>query len=439
MSRWPGRFERVRADHLHAQNLRLRAYLLSSRVSSSLLGLAQLSVLARVLPAEQFALVAAATAAATYMALLGEPAVLGYERLGKHAREHDSTTGESRSVAHTVTMLLMVVAPTIAVLIGLVMGKPLCSLVVALWAVSLVQLRWVSVQYLNWQEQSHFATAMLVNSAARASGMLIAGVTTGDGVLVLLVGAVASLIATVFVSPRRAGLSLNRPALRLLLKVGAPLTIASAAVSSMGSWPTLAGNALLPSETFANYVAQASLAGSFFGVTVGFVLVFGWPQAKKAWDEGDSEGALDVIARYTRYTLVLGGAAVVLFWIFGDLITRILLGPNYVGHLIPSYVTSLACVSAIAGLNSWYLRLNYRQNWWAGIAVTAALFQIPLVWFATQQAQLLGLMLAMALTSWGQCMAAGLVARQPRMMVNLVVSSGMGILAAALAVAVAQE
>lgn len=387
----------------------MTVYLGSTRATAAFVGVIQMSLLARILPTDQYGVMAAAVALSTYLQLLGEPAVLSYRRLGHHERSQDSEPGAARSSSFTVLAILAVVVPVVSVVWGVLVGPLWLSVGAGLWVVSLVQLRWVSIQLLNWYEQQAYANLLLVNGTSRMVAMALTAWFSRDAAVTLMAGAVASFAATAVTTPPRPPMKVRRSGMRAVMVVGLPLAASAAAVTSLSSWPTLAGARSLEVEDFAAYAAQATLAAAFFGSTVGFVLEFGFPQAKRYWDTGSVRGADSVVLRFLMYLGGLGATQVLLFWVFGDWLTRLFLGPKYVGHVIPAATVAVSCLAGLSILLSWVLTLRFRQRVLAAIDVGAALIQVPAVWFATDRWGLPGLILgACAVQSARALVVAGM-------------------------------
>ena len=379
----------------------LKVYLAGSRVLTAILGLVQLSALARILPTESYAVVAAAIAAAAYVQLTGEPAILGYERLGHHERASDFRPRGARSVASTVLLLIWFIVLLSAFVWGLLRRDTWMAMGVALWAVSLVQLRWVSTQYLNWGAQARYATTTLVNSAARTACVLFAAMAGGRPETILICGAMGSIVATALVSPSARPFSLDRVGLRTLVVVGLPLTAASAARTSLAAWPMLAGARQLDVDAFASFAAQWSLSTAVWGATIGFVLLFGFPQAKRLWDTRDLSGSYAVTARYLGYVSLAGPALMFLWLITGQLITARLLGAGYAGVVVPVWSTAVGCLASVANVVAWDVQLRYKQNALARATVAAALIQVPLVVLLTHLLGLGGVLISVATVQLG--------------------------------------
>ena len=283
-------------------------------------------------------------------------------------------------------------SPAVSVVWGLVHDQFLLSLAVGLWVISLVQLRWASVQYLNWQEQQSFGTLVPLNSVVRAVGLVAAALVFRNATATLLIGAIVSVVSTAALSPERPPVAFRRLGIGPLLRLGVPLALASAAVTSLGAWPTLVATRVLSVEEFASFAAQSGLAAAAFGSIVGFVAVFGFPQAKRAWDTGETALADRVVLRFFGYTAGLGWLMLVAFWLFGDSITSILLGPKYSGHAIPTATVGVACIYAVSGLYGWRLRLEFRQNLIALVSISTALVQLPVVFLSADRMGTTGLL-----------------------------------------------
>lgn len=390
---------------------RLRAYLAFTRASAAAFGLLQLSVLARLLPASEYAIVAASIAVAAYFQLLGEAPISGYQRLGNHRKEQDSEPGGARSSADSVLMSLAVVIPLGGALWGAVTDSFLLSVAIALWVVSLIQVYWSSVQYLNWQQRSKFGTLQLVNSAMRTLSLSAGAYAFGEAAPALMLGSIASIAATALVSPRRPPFRLDRRGIRVVLAVGIPMTVVVAATTSLANWPTIVGSRVLPVTTFASYAAQSSLAAAAYGTVVGFILVFGFPSAKQAWDSGDRVGAEAVVSTYLKYVAVLGPLIAAAFWVMGDFVTGLLLGSDYSGHAIPAASVAVGAINSVCMVLGWVLRLQFRQNALAAVAVGAALVQLPLCWWATTAFGIHGLLVSMGVVASVQVLAILAVGR----------------------------
>lgn len=384
---------------------RLLAFLGLSRAGQAALGLAQLSALARILPPSEFALVASAIAISAYLQISSEPAILGYQRLGRHHRSEDFDPSGPRASAAGFLLLWSGFVPVGVVIVALSIGQPLTGLAVAAWAVSLVQIRWVSIQYLNWSDQQGFATTTLVNSLARTSAMISAAWVLQDGAATLLAGALGAWLVTFVGGPTLRPLVLAPGRYRSLMSVGLPLTLSAVAVTSLTNWPTLVGSRELTTEVFAAFAAQSGLASAAYGASIGFMLVFGFPRAKVAWDTGYGQAAHQVVTRYLGY-LALGSALLAgIFLFFGEDVTRALLGATYAGRVVPTSVIAVSTLASVSVVASWLLQLNFEQRRLGTIDVSAALAQIPVVWAGTVHFGLPGLLAAMALAQGARAVA----------------------------------
>lgn len=370
------------------------AYLSLARVLSSALALVQLSILARLLESDQFALAAAAVAVATYLQLLPEPLIAGYERLGHHDLREDLKAGLPRSAVRAALATLAAIGPVVGTAVGFISGRPVLAFATSLWVVSMVQFRWASVQLLNWNLPTKYGSLLLANSAARAIGVAVGAAYFGSASGSLGLGATASMVAVVLVSPRGGSWSLDSRLMKQVLVVGLPLGIAAAASTSMSSWPTLAASQNLSDASFASYSAQMSLFTAGYGATLGFFILFGFPRAKRAWDGGNLQGALLVEMRFLRVLAILGPIGCGLSWLFGDKLTSWLLGSQYAGRTIPTMAFAIGCLSSIFVIRSWLLRLNYRQRSVAVIMVVGAIIQVPLVWWGVKAHGVIGLLVA---------------------------------------------
>lgn len=395
---------------------RLKAFLLASRLATATFGLLQLSLVARLLPPPEYAAMAAATAVSAYLNLVAEPAILGYERLGNHDRGKDLASGPSAARPAALSQLTTVAVLGLAGLAvwALVAGEPWLAAGSVLWAASLVQMRWVSVQYLLWNEQQAFGLTMLVNSFSRLVAVVGAAYFFRDGYITLVVGALASIVATAIVSPPWRPMQWNKAGWGELARVGLPLTLAAVAWVSLNAWPTLVGSRLLDVDVFASYVAQASLGAALYGVTVGFVVVFGFPAAKRAWDSGDQWAARHVQRRFFGYEVALVPALALFTWFAGDWLTRLVLGPKYVGHTIMTVVLLAAALQAMSNIAGWLLRLDFRQRLVASITLSAAALQLGLTWYLTSRYELPGLMFSVLLVFTMQAIATILTSRPIR-------------------------
>lgn len=395
---------------------RLRVFLMATRFATACFGLLQLSLLARLLPTAEYAVMAAAMAVSAYMNLLAEPAILGYERLGNHVRAKDLSASPSAARPAALSQLTSVALIALGALAiwAVATGEPWLAAGSVLWAASLVQIRWVSVQYLLWGEQQAFGFTMFVNSLSRFVAVVGAAYFFRDGYITLVVGALASIVATALVSPPWRPLRWNKEGWVELARVGLPLTLAAVAWVSLNAWPTLVGSRLLDVEVFASYVAQASLGGALYGVTVGFIVVFGFPQAKRAWDSGQPEVARKVQRRFFGYVVALIPALALLTWFAGDVLTRVILGPKYVGHVVMTVVLLSASLQAMSNIAGWLLRLDFRQRLVATITLSAAAIQLGLTWYLTNQYQLTGLMFSVLLVFAVQAVAIIVSSRPTR-------------------------
>lgn len=413
---------------------RLRAFLLATRLATACFGLLQLSLLARLLPSAEYAVMAAAMAVSAYMNLIAEPAILGYERLGNHDRAKDLSASPSAARPAALSQLTSVAILALGAMAiwAAATGEPWLAVGSVLWAASLVQIRWVSVQCLLWGEQQAFGLTMLVNSASRFVAVVGAAYFFRDGYVTMVVGALASIAATALVSPPWRPLNWNKEGWFELARVGLPLTLAAAAWVSLNAWPTLVGSRLLDVDVFASYVAQASLGGALYGVTVGFIVVFGFPQAKRAWDSGQPDVARKVQRRFFGYEVALVPALALLTWFAGDLLTRIILGPKYVGHVITTVVLLSASLQAMSNIAGWLLRLDFRQRLVATITLSAAAIQIALTWQLTSKYLLPGLMFSVLLVFALQAIAIIVASRPTRWGEQLAFVVGIATVATAL-------
>ncbi len=388
---------------------RLKVYLVVARVVASASGLVQLGVLARLLSAEEFGIVAVAIAVSAYVQMLGEPLIVGYERLGHSVQREDSGVGAPRSAAHTGLMSLAVIVPVLAMAVGVIVGEMWIGLAIGVASVSAAQTRWVTLQYLNWDNQQAFGTATMVNGVSRLGFTVGIAAITRDGALAVLAGGVFSVIATEIVAPRSAPFSWNWSGVRKVLIVGIPTAIASLAAVSLTAWPTVAGAQLLDTDEFAEFAAQWSLANAIYVTTAGFILIFGFPLAKRAWDDGDREGARATVMRYFVYSAVGGAALVGAFSAGGEFITRILIGGEYAGTAVPTATVAIGAIGTIAATSGWLLRLQYRQRTMATVSLIAATVQVPIVWLATDWYGLAGLLGGVGVVMLGRSIAMLLI------------------------------
>lgn len=388
-------------------------FLFVARIASAGLSLVQISSVARLLVPSEYAIVATASALSGYFMLLAEPPILGYERRGHHDRAVDlqDTPEAARPAALSQLAAIGFVLVAGLVVWAVVAGDPGLAVAAGVWAVSLVQLRWVSVQYLMWNEQQSYGLVLMVNSFSRVVAMVGAAAVTRDGAWTLIVGAVGSIIATALVSPRWRPVHWNTSGWGPLARVGLPLTVASAAWVSLTNWPTLLGSWSLPTDEFAAYAAQTALATAITGVTIGFITVFGFPQAKRAWDSGDPSGAGRVERRYFGYIAALTPVMALVAWFAGDTLTRLVLGPQYVGHVVLTVGILYLAVRSMTNVAGWILRLDYKQTLVATISVVSALAQAALTWLMIDRFGLPGLLIAVTVVFALQALAVVAFAR----------------------------
>lgn len=121
-----------------------------SRMVSAALGILQLSLGARLLSPSEYGAAAVAIAFAAIASTAFEPPILGYQRLGSHVRDTTGHNDGPRAAARASLTLMAGCGLAVFAAMSLVGGSPLYYLATGIWILSLVQLRWVTVQYLNW-------------------------------------------------------------------------------------------------------------------------------------------------------------------------------------------------------------------------------------------------------------------------------------------------
>lgn len=377
----------------------LRIYLALTRITAAVFGVLQLSVIARMLPADQFALVAGAMALAAYVQLTAEPAILGYQRLGHQDPKEDGERGEARSASQSLLLGLGVITVGIAIAWGAFVGPFGLTIAFALWTISVVQMRWASIQLLNWQRQARFGTLLMINSAARTLSMAAGAWYFRGAPQTLILGSLGSILAVMIVGPGHAPIAYGRASIKRVLEVGISLSLVAVAAASLSNWPTLVGSRLLPINTFASFIAQWNLAVAAHGATVGFVVVLGLPDAKKSWDSGHGEGANAIALRYVRYVGFGTTAILTTLWLVGNPLTSVLLGPRYAGQAILVVAVATSSVRSICSIATWRFQFKYWQRRLAVIAISVAFLQLPVVWWLSDGFGLLGLLVGVSLVN----------------------------------------
>lgn len=375
------------------------ALLLGSRVATALVGLLQLSVLARFLPADQFGIAAVAVAAATYICMLGEPPIVGFERVGAQDDGLDLARDEARLAAQAVLALTAAMILVMAFVWGLLNRDTAFAVAVAIWAISFIQLRWSTVQFLQWGQRASFATMALLNSVVRFGLSAGAAWCSGAGSTALIAGGMGSILATALISPRLDTWKWHTPEIKRMLRLGIPSSVPMLGYTSMIAWPTFAASQILGTEQFAAFAAQFSLASAIAGATLSYVLQFGFPVAKKQWDSGATAEATRYVVGYSWFVLASASTLAVLAFVFGNWLTRILLTPAYSGNFVLAVALLAWGLLLLARPPSWILRLQYRQTLLGILVSCAAILQVPAVWFGTAIAGVPGLLLALIAVS----------------------------------------
>lgn len=374
--------------------MRLPVVLIGSRLLTGGLGLIQLMALTRFLSPEQFGVSALCIAAASYVCLLGEPPIVAYERLGAHDERSNLIEDKVRLAAQsalTVTGLLLL---TLGVIWGLVTSGGAAGAAVSVWAISLIQLRWTSVQVLNWGRRGIFASILVTNSIARVVGTAVAAWFSASGSLSLIAGGVGSIIVTALVSPPFASWKWHTSEMKSIFRLGVPASIPAFAAAGLIAWPTFAAQQLLPADEFAAFAAQFSLATAISSATTGFLVVFGFPVVKRQWDSGAKSEAM---SRAARYLLQVGGLSLglaLLALVFGNWLTGLVISRAYAGNLCLTVSLLAFGLFFVARPPGWILRLEYRQKLLGVLALLAALVQMPAVWLGTSIGGVRGLLLA---------------------------------------------
>ncbi len=96
-----------------------------------------------------------------------------------------------------------------------------------------------------------------------------------------------------------------------------------------------------------------------------------------------------------------------LTWILGDWLTTFFLGQEYAGREVLTVAIAIGCINGIYRVRGWPLMLTYRQPLLGTVTACAALLQAPIVWYATRNYELQGLLTSIGSVSGSLALMVG--------------------------------
>jgi len=330
----------------------------TARAVSLLLAAVQIPLVARLLPADEYATVPASIQLATLVGLLvADPAVLSFQR-------HPGTSSDRRDYRWAVRWTALGLAVGIAVLLagGALTGLLALATGVTGWMLGITVNRLAAVAWLTWGHEWRYTTALLTSTAARTAvlvGVLAAGLSAP--IALALAGAVSAVLALAL-APRGHGVVARGATLGVpssptgrhhpTLRLGAGLTIGQLGLQVQTVAPLLVATALLGTASTGALGAATQVAG-VLAATLNLVTTLAYPRLRRRWDSGGAASVLTVARLLVGCCLALGAWAVAALTL-GDLaLLRQVLPVELVDGRLVVATAAAACLSSIGLVASW--------------------------------------------------------------------------------------
>lgn len=301
----------------------------------AIVGVLSLIVLTRLLSPTAYGEYAVALSVATMAA-----AVLGDWLTPTLIRFHGSYKDETREAFLRPYLVLaagssLVAAAVVIGSLGFIFSVALTASAVAL-ATALIHQK-VGLAVLRAKLRTGAYSAISIGAALCSFGLGIAWYLATERIDVLLWGTSIVLILTLLPIARLAGLSgtdiggsLDRPHLRSLMSFGVPIIITAVGAQAL----LLADRYLLTTisgtEAVGLYVPNYAIAER--AVSFAFAPLFNavYPLAARAWAQENRVEAVNLLTISHRLFLVVGGYVVILLILFGDELSALMLGSDFV-------------------------------------------------------------------------------------------------------------
>lgn len=345
------------AGAAHTSPVKLRTALATSvaavsvaRIFSLVAAAAQLPILTRLLTPAEFAIAAAAIAAASYVSLAAaEAPSLAFQRFPGSAVTRTNFAFARRQAVRTTCLITL-----LAIVTGLSTGHLPVAAAALGWGLGLATMRFVSTAWLMWGAPWRYSLTLIASTGIRTTLLLV---LTGGGLDVsyAICGAgLASAAVGALLSPRgRDTASGVRPWPRY---IGLSLATASAALGIITTVDRIVLPQISDPAAAGQYAAMATVASLSVGAFLGLMGTALFPRVLAMWDSGDHRGAL----RWTSQLTVLSGTIA----ISASLVT-LLVGPDVLAWLVGAAYVDVpvaACLLAASGLYGMAQQLSWRHN-----------------------------------------------------------------------------
>lgn len=270
------------------------AAVMTARAFSVVAALAQLPLLTRTLPPQDFALIAAAIATGTFVSLAAaESTTLAFQRFPGDVRDRSTYRFARRRI-----LIGVFLSATVGLTIGFTLGQSQFVIASLGWGIGLAATRFASTAWLMWQRPWRYAWGIALTTGTRTV-LLVALVLGGsDAFLAVALAGVASALAVVWTAPSALGARLvSRPWPRYL---GLHLGLASAGISVVLNLDRVLLPHLTAPADAGRYAAMFAVASLGLGAILDIATTVLFPRVLHLWDAGSANRI--VAARLTDAT-----------------------------------------------------------------------------------------------------------------------------------------
>jgi len=348
------------------------AAIATARVASLLLAAAQVPLLARLLPEDEFALVPTTVQVAGLVGLvLADPAVLAFQR-------HPGSALDRVDYRWAVHRVLVGLAAGVVLLLsaGAAAGALLPAVAVAAWMLGTTANRLAAVAWLAWGREWRYSGALVASTTTRTLVLVVTVAVGGSATAALVTAGVASALLAVGLAPRTgpAADEVDRPR-RASTGLGTALATGQLGVTMLGAAPLLSATITVGSAGSAALGASVQIA-SLVATCLNLVTTLAHPRLRRRWDDGDHAGVLESCRDLVLLCVAVGSLAVGVLTA-GDLaLVRAVLPAGLVDARLVVLTVVAVTGTAVGLVGSWTHQFALRRRRIVGASVASAVVTV---------------------------------------------------------------